>query len=465
VQHVSTRFLFVNLVAAVSMLGAAAGAFATPCGTDPDDDAAVVATDDLVLQQCECSPTVRHSTYIMCARKVAMAAAKAGSLPRRCVFTVKLCATGSTCGYPNASVPVCDLHTPTPTLIPTPTPTLPAQCVPPSLNVPPHTLHVHFKLTQGTTDCGGTNFNPPAAPPDAGGVDDGRGAGYPLGLGCLYLGPLPPSSIPFGSTSITDVVGVSANSITLGPSNGSDPASCTRGAGPLSHCIDGGTGHDGKGLCTTDAECKGKVGACALDANCYFGPPVPVPNSFFSACTINVFQTDLCGNVDLQSNTTNLTTLLSARAYLTGDPESPCPQCIASTCQGGENDGQPCTVVGSANTSPDCPPLTKQFLGALSIYFPALTTGNSSMSDNIGSFCPGQILDGAFGWPDARNLHVTGEPLTPTAGGQFHQTVASTFCVPSAHSDLLDMAAQLPSVGALSATGILDLSQVIPRLP
>lgn len=150
---------------------------------------------------------------------------------------------------------------------------------------------VSFTIAPGSADCGGAGLQPPAAPPFSGEVAGANGKIADLALGCFHLGGgravnLPAARLPDGSTSLLDIATVNGLSLGLSASDGTSPANCTRGAGPLRHCLNGAPGTDGAGLCTSDADCGEGVGNCQLDANCLFGAPIPVPNPrpALSAC-------------------------------------------------------------------------------------------------------------------------------------------------------------------------------------
>jgi hypothetical protein len=286
-----------------------------------------------------------------------------------------------------------------------------------------------------------------------------------LGTGCLYTGALPPATVPDGSTSILDVVGISGTALTLAGSAGDGPTDCTLGAGPDRHCSNGTPGTNGAGACESDADCGRKPGSCNLDANCYFGPPVPVPNSIFSACAVSAFLTDMCGAADLATKETKVATILSSRLYLTGDEASPCPRCVGGKCTAGKNVGKACTGIGLQSTSVDCPPDDSQFLGSLTVALTTLTTGTMALTaDDAGLFCPDQISPGAFGIDSVRKVIETGSPLGGSGNLQA-QTLAGVFCLPATGNAVVDGLGHLPGVGALSAPGVLDLSGVLPLLP
>ncbi len=323
-----------------------------------------------------------------------------------------------------------------------------------------------FKITQGSTQCGGATLsNPPPAAPFSGAITDSGGSTIDqLSLGCLYTGTFPGLVIPDGSTSTLNVVGLNLvpPSVTLGGSAGHGPQDCTLGAGPGKKCVNGSQGLDGMGHCTSDVDCApyAGFGTCELEANCYFGPPMPVFNGPESACVINTFLTDLCGSVALLPPQANLATVLSSRVYFNPNGAEPCPRCISGTCDGGDNVGQACTAVGSLQTSLDCPPLSFRFLGALTVVLPNLTTGTSTLSAGDGLFCPGQDSPGAFGVAEARSISEVG--VAP--GGSSNalaMDLAATFCAPATGTPI-DIFANLPAAGGLSAAGQLDLSSVLP---
>src|SRR5262249_40318675 len=113
-----------------------------------------------------------------------------------------------------------------------------------------------------------------------------------LGLGCLYIGAgassEPRSLIPETSSSIFETT----DNVNLVASLGTSRADCTTGPQPTQHCV-----NNPSQSCTTDADCAGFLGACAFDATCFFGPPVPV-SGFPSTCVVNTFASDGSGTID-----------------------------------------------------------------------------------------------------------------------------------------------------------------------
>jgi len=488
------------------------------CGDVAGDAEAVAAFQDGLTRSCDCFSTADRLTYRRCALQAANAAMRSGTLARRCLHKVLGCTRATVIGKPGAVVccrtdsrghtrgvislsadkcraPLngracvsdaasvcggCDangcVYRPTPTPIPTATPT-PDVC--PAANLPA-LAHVPFKVNAGTADCGGAMLQPDAAPPWSGSVEDTDGNKVAdLGLGCMYAGNLPGVSLPDGGVSFLDVVGISAASLSLAGSAGSGPTNCTRGASATTHCINGEAGTDGQGACATDADCGGTHAACAVDANCFFGPPIPAANGGLSACVIPAILDDACGEVTVDGNVT-LRLRLAARLYATGDPDSPCPVCSGGTCSAGPRAGESCTAVGSKLTSLDCPPDPGVFLATLTVPITSLTTGTTTLVENGGMFCaapPTPTLGGerrfcvrptptpaAFGIAGAGSITEAGTPLL--GGGSTNVTLGGLFCVPPTQT-FLDQFAQINGPGAVSASGSLDLSSVLtlPLLP
>lgn len=492
------------IAAFVLLLAGGAGSAAAKCGDSPGDFDAVATARANVISQCDCASATSHSAHVRCARDVVQAAMNNGDLPRQCASTVMRCARKSTCGRKAGYVPCCRTNkfgvtkcsikssaarcrapqggsacassfatsccescnqggciqpTPTSTATPKPTPTPPGFCQ--SLVPLPALAQVPISVLAGTEECGGPSFVPPAAAPFSGQVNDGDGTKLQdLGLGCLYAGLLPPTRLSSGGSSVLDVKGIGLPTITLGGSAGTGPLDCTKGSGPLKHCVNGKPGTDGMGLCETDGDCNSVVGACLLDANCFYGPPVPVHGDF-PGCTVNALLTDMCGSLDLTTFNVNLMVAISSRIYLTFDADSPCPRCIAGTCTGGKNVGQACTALGSYDTSPDCPPRDNQFTAALQVVVPQLTSGTSALTaDENGNFCEGQTIPGALGLSEARTVSQTG--IGVATGGLSGETSAvGTFCIYPTGNPVIDITGGFPAVGTLSAKSSINIADVL----
>jgi hypothetical protein len=345
----------------------------------------------------------------------------------------------------------------------TSTSTLVAGCPPPFLALG----GIEFTIGAGTSTCGGPAFTPSSPGPFTGRLENGAATTIAnLGSSCLYVGGglsnvFPPAHIPDGAVARLDVSGTSGFlglGLALSASNGSGPTDCTRGAGPLRHCANGAPGTNSNGLCTTDADCGSGTGNCLLDANCYFGPPIPLPSPIAatSSCIVNVIGTDACGSADLLTGGSTLSVALLARLYLTSDQASPCPRCVAGTCSAGARAGLSCTGVGSQQTSIDCLPADAQYVGQLVVNPLALSTGSSVRTDPNGLFCPNQQTLGAFGLATARTIRETGSGLL---GGPslFSTTLAGIFCAPAAENPLIDQTENLPGPAAVSVPGVIGV--------
>lgn len=324
-----------------------------------------------------------------------------------------------------------------------------------------------FTAAAGSTNCGGSTLQPPAQPPFAGAVYDGGGNKlFDLGAGCLYTGggntSFPPADVPDGFQSVLAVSGLNGLQVTLGPSAGNGPADCTLGAGPGRHCVNGSGGIDSAGGCFADTDCGVIPGACLLDANCYFGPPLPValpgpPD--LSLCLVNAIETNVCGSADLLAGASMLSAGLTTRIYLTRTAAVPCPQCIAGACAGGERNGLACSGgIGARQTSVECLPAATKYVGPLPITLSPLTSGTSTLASANGLMCPGQVDAGFLGLPDVREITMTGSPLLSDLLNPLATTLVGTFCIPSTGNQLVDLSADLPGPGAVSLPGTANIS-------
>jgi hypothetical protein len=161
---------------------------------------------------------------------------------------------------------------------------------------------------------------------------------------------------------------------------------------------------------------------------CFFGPPLPIPNSVStptSVCVVNVVATDAVGSADCSTGVSEINLPLTSELFLDGDlfPNAPgiqvCPVCnqvcTAGTntggpcnvdgdcpgggagsctgtnrCHGGPNDGLACTPADSAinsgfPTSQDCPPPPGNAIGGLPIAFDLVTGTKTITATNTGS--------------------------------------------------------------------------------
>jgi hypothetical protein len=377
-------------------------------------------------------------------------------------------------------------------------------CVPPGPSDP---TAVQFTTGIGTDFCGSVDLTPPPDPPYGGEVQDGTGTKISdLGLGCLYIGAgqssLAGGATPDSAPNIYDIDLMCPDGTAIlkgGP--GTSSRDCTLGVDTNDRfCINGLPGTDDEGACTTDSDCRpicqdtmggtcemgetcscaNGAGSCANDQNCgtgsitlicvpkpkcFFGPPLPIrnpQNSQLSTCVQNVYKLDGTGVAGITNGTLDLSVPLSSRVYLTGTAfgeTQPCPACVAGTCDGGPNQGMPCTGVGVPGSTHDCPPFGYQYLAPLDVTLsPLSTSGGTLPADGslspTGQFCPGQTTLGSFGVPEARKVVATGSPAagglstTPAAA-----TIASAFCIPKTGNILIDGSANLPGPGQTSLNG------------
>jgi len=352
-----------------------------------------------------------------------------------------------------------------------------------------------FKTAPGTTSCGGAAFSPAASAPLSGTVFSDTGCStaiHTLGRGCLYFGGgkatiVPPGLIPDGATSTFSITGPG----TLGPNAGTGPKDCTNGSGPGKHCVNGHCGSDADcgnvagacqaGICnpgtqtsplscSTDADCGGGATSCRPDANCFFGPPLPIPspppNDALTTCVQNVIETGATCTFNSGTGDSNVSLPLGSRVYITGNSTDPCPRCIAGTCDNswadlnsspGEDNGKACSTDGViVTTSLQCRPPLGGYKANLPVNLTPLTTGTASMTNGTGQFCPSQALAsaGAFGAPTARCIQETGSPAGDLSDGNPHASViASVFCIPKTGNVAVDGVANLPGPGAIGING------------
>jgi hypothetical protein len=323
--------------------------------------------------------------------------------------------------------------------------------------------------------CGG---GPLPQPPFSGELDGPNGKVADLGQGCLYLGGqgntvTPPSRNPDGSNLFfgTSCPTGTDSQIVLVADKGEDgPVGCTLGAGPTKTCANYAAGTDGHGACTQDTDCpddqspNGHAGACVPKANCFFGPPLPIPGAL-TTCVVNVLTQDAFGTADATDGSANVTIPLSSRIFLTGNFASPCPTCENNVCVGGQNPGKACTPVGMQKTSPDCPPSGDLYQGAIPVTLAGTQTKASTVqSDANGVFCTGQQVAvepkkfGAFGVAFARTITEVGSPAGNLLDFKPHHAVlAANFCIPATDSDSINGVADLPGPGATSLPGDMQL--------
>lgn len=317
---------------------------------------------------------------------------------------------------------------------------------------PPLGLHVTFTSSAGTANCGGRGT--PADPPLSGAVYsdvDQMTSIADLGLACLYIGGgngnIAASQLPENAQTILDTPDAQA----LMASFGTGPRDCTKGPAATKHCLNNLAVE-----CTTDDDCF-LDGACQPDANCFFGPPVPV-NGFPASCVVNAFASDASGMINLGGPSASLSIQLSSRVFISTLNQTACPQCIGNVCTFGQNAGGACETNNVNMTSLDCPPTDGTYIATLPINLSPLTTGEALLTATDGLFCPGQINPGAFSLPDARAIRQQGSLDL----GTMESTLVSIFCIPSTGSASLDNLADLPGPGTLSLPGV---TMLVPPSP
>lgn len=270
---------------------------------------------------------------------------------------------------------------------------------------------------------------------------------------------------------------------------------------------------------------------------CLYGPPLPIVSGA-SVCVINKIANNAVGYGYCDAGSMTLDLPLLSDVWLTidtlmkrcdatspspglrcstdadcgGDPGSceddsadiqPCPICNPTTlvCNGGPNNGLPCTpgslLVSGPQfpTSQDCPPPGAGPIGQLPVPY-LLTTGSPSKTSvdqpsQVRSFCgfcsdpinavfknPAvacltdadcaaftgftackQHTSGAFGNQAARTITESGSPAGPivTGGSPAAATLASVFCIPPTFNPTIDGVGDLPGPGAAALQGTAQL--------
>ncbi len=325
-----------------------------------------------------------------------------------------------------------------------------------------------FTVLPGTTSCGGAGLASPPPAPNSGALNSNTACSTsisPLGLGCLYFGGgaatvVAGGAIPDGSTSFLAITSPG----NLGGSAGTSADNCTKGAGPGKHCANK---QPPIPTCTTDADCGGAAGSCALDANCLFGPPLPIlspaPFGSLTTCVLNIVQSDAAGTFDAATGNSSVNLPLSSRVYISGNTTSPCPKCLSGTCDStwktntntvSPDAGAACTAVGSKMTTNQCRPNLAGFQAPLPVSLNPLTTGTTSKTSATGMFCTPQTTAGAFGQATTQCISETGMAAGSLADGNPHNShLVSVFCIPGTGNAAVDGVADLPGPGAFSLNG------------
>ena len=202
---------------------------------------------------------------------------------------------------------------------------------------------------------------------------------------------------------------------------------------------------------------------------CFFGPPLPIPNSGSTAtstCVVNSIAASpaVGGSLNATAGSATITLPLTVAVRVTGDLEpapgvQPCPRCVSSACTSGPNSGSSCSSPSSLLTSHDCPPPGGS-LAPFLVDLSPLSTSPYYLTAPGGAFCSPQASAGCFGtgFGTCEYIEENGSAAGDlTAGGALAQTLASVYCIPKTGSPLVNTVASLPGPGAVSLKGSADL--------
>jgi len=319
---------------------------------------------------------------------------------------------------------------------------------------PPLGQHLSFTTTPGSPNCTLSPLSDPPQPlpPLSGALYSDTAATTlitNLGLGCLYIGGgsaiVAPTQVPENATTILD----SADGMTLTASFGTGSRDCSRGPQSTKHCVNFPAKE-----CTADADCGAFTGSCQGDANCFFGPPVPI-NGFPASCVVNTFSSDASGTIDTATGTSTVNITLASRVYLTLAEPTACPQCISNACNYGSNAGGFCETTNVNLTTLDCLPPDGLFVASIPVDLSPLSTTTNTVTASDGLFCSPQADAGAFGQPDTQAITQNGSPAGDLTDGLPHaSTLVTNFCIPATGTPSLDNLANLPGPGSLSLPGM-----------
>ena len=247
------------------------------------------------------------------------------------------------------------------------------------------------------------------------------------------ISQVPDNSTPSGATNRFTLSGCTGTSCSIGPTaSGSTP---------------------------TGVDCSA--------VGCRFGTPLPISNAGLSVCVTNTFSPVApSGTLDTSTGDATWNFQLNSATILTGIPGQPCPICATAAtpaaslppqtacngtpgapctgkCNGGPNDGLTCTSRNPNGLATDCPAPSAaagsqrcyggannelicstggncagatcaQFIGNIAISLNPLTTGNATLSNASGLFCPGMTATqhGAFNSAICQTGANSGKPCT-----------------------------------------------------
>jgi hypothetical protein len=266
-----------------------------------------------------------------------------------------------------------DDHRLTPSITPTvtETPTFPAICqsrrrAAAAAGAGP--LHHSTRLAQ----CGGPGLaNPDPAAPFSARVRGRRvGAHRQPRYGCLYTGFLPGLRLPDGAQAKLDVGQRQPPAAECHPrgQRRQRPLDCTKGAGPGRSCVNGAPGFDGpRQRASYDDDCDGISGACALTANCYFGPPSSAGHGIGTAGLHRerVPHRHVRQRAAAARRRRRSATALESRIYVTGNADSPCPRCVSRRAATAASNSRPGLHAGRVGQDVDGLPADAQHLPRL----------------------------------------------------------------------------------------------------
>jgi hypothetical protein len=325
---------------------------------------------------------------------------------------------------------------------------------------------VTLTTTNGTSQCGGPEFEPDPEAPFVGAVYDAPSGGnklHDLGSGCIYYGGgeseyYPSAQTSTGAATAFDADTCGGTTLALHAAASSTFATCGFGPAARKICI-----NNSLYSCTSDADCFGQAGSCIGAPRCYAGPPTPFVNNVASVCLMTPLNADTTATVDVTTGAIDLAATTRTHVYLTafGSVPNPCPQCVSGHCTGGDRYGRPCTPGDPITlTSLDCPPPESSFFLALGPGSSAQSTVPRSLASATGLFCAGQVHPGAFGEHDARRIELTGTPAGDLRDHQSHVgTLLTLGCISTTGSAAADTLADFPGPQAQSIPTQVQLTE------
>jgi hypothetical protein len=253
--------------------------------------------------------------------------------------------------------------------------------------------------------------------------------------------------------------------------------------------------------CTLGPTTAAGPGFDCSNTGCFFGPPLPIPNSGTSTCVINTFSAPGGGTVDTATGASSTVVPLDSHVFLTGNAAAPCPRCVGGLCDRGPNGPNgdctasgvphacctgnrqgsgtglcapdPCTTSNAAMTTHQCASDGSD-LGTIAVDLTPLTTALAMRNDSgnaPGVMCPGQDSPtnpavgskaGCFGSDLCRRIESQGIPSAPLVlnGPPQAARLASVFCIPETPGgtgQIINLAAGLPGPGQTCLPGQVSI--------